>query len=262
MISPGNEPACWYDKLLVLWDLQPWRRAEVCRHFGREPDSRAVEPLIGALRDGYSMVRVAAADALGAIGDQRGAEALRKALGDKTAEVKGAAAVALGKMGDRRAVPALIGLLGDPKAEVRKAAAGLLERLGEPVGTLMMGALAGNADAVAQLVSSGDQRLVEPLIGLLGDPSRDVPEVAARVLEALGEPLGRLFCEALHIGGQAIQAMVEARDVRVVPPLIHTLQSPEALVRRNAATALAHFADRSEERRGGKECRSRGPAYH
>jgi HEAT repeat protein len=190
------------------------------------------------------MVRVAAADALGDIGAPRGAEALRKALGDKTAEVKGAAAVALGKMGDCCVVPALIGLLGDPKAGVREVAAGLLERLGEPVGALAMRALAGNAEAMAQLAIGRDRRTVEPLIGLLGDSSHEVREVAARVLEASGEPLGRLFCEALHIGGQAIQVMVEARDVRVVPPLIHTLQSPEVLVRRNAAITLDRFGDR------------------
>lgn len=244
MISPGNEPACWYDKLLGLGELQPWRRAEVCRHFGREPDSRAVEPLIGALRDGVSIVRVAAAGALGALGYQRAVEALRKALADRTVEVKGAAAVALGKMGDCCAVPALIGLLGDPKAEMRGVAAGLLERLGEPVGALAMRALAGSADAMAQLAIGRDGRLVEPMIGLLGDLSREVRENTARVLEALEEPLGRLFCDALGAGGQAIQVMVQTGDKRAIAPLIRTLLSPEAPVRRNAAIALGHFGDR------------------
>jgi len=107
-------------------------------------------------------------------------------------------------------------------------------------GTLNSGAkaaLAGNADALAQLIADRDRRLVEPLIGLLGDSSREVRENAARVLEALEEPLGRLFCDALGVGGQAIHVMVQTGDKRAVAPLIRTLLNPEAPMRRNAAIA-------------------------
>jgi len=59
----------------------------------------AVEPLIQALKDGYSHVREGAAKALGEIGDIRAVEPLIQALKDEDSDVRKIAAEALGKMG-------------------------------------------------------------------------------------------------------------------------------------------------------------------
>ena len=65
-------------------------------------DTRAVEPLIAALKDGHMDVRGAAAKALGKIGDARAVEPLVTSLRDEITNVRGAAAEALGKIGDPR----------------------------------------------------------------------------------------------------------------------------------------------------------------
>jgi hypothetical protein len=65
----------------------------------------AVPPLIQALGDWNSDVRVAACEALGEIGDGQAVPHLIQALGDGDEDVRAAACRALGEIGDRQAVP-------------------------------------------------------------------------------------------------------------------------------------------------------------
>jgi HEAT repeat protein len=58
-----------------------------------------VERLTKALRDGDSLIRMSAANALGEIGDPRAVEPLAAALRDSHSEVANAAAGAMGKTG-------------------------------------------------------------------------------------------------------------------------------------------------------------------
>ncbi len=90
--------------------------AEVARDaaatLGKLPaDAQAVDALGGVLRnaDGYfhSVVRAAAAAALGSLGDKRAVDALIAATRDSMAETSEEAVKALGLLGDRRAIPAL-----------------------------------------------------------------------------------------------------------------------------------------------------------
>ena len=69
------------------------------RALGEIKDTRAVEPLIEALKDSDKRVGIFAARALGNIGDARGVEPLIDALQDSDEEMRKWAADALEKLG-------------------------------------------------------------------------------------------------------------------------------------------------------------------
>jgi HEAT repeat protein len=150
--APAVEP--------LIGELQygGWQAAEVLGQIG---DTRAVEPLIAALKDEDSFVRWQAAEALGQIGDTRAVEPLIAALKDESKQVRGPAAEALRRIGDARTVESLIAALKDESKQVRGPAAEVLGQIGNP-------------------------RAVEPLIeALKDDDNNDVRIAAARALVAL-----------------------------------------------------------------------------
>lgn len=88
-------------------------RAGAARALGELGDSRAVEPLITALKDENAHVRRRATWALGELGDPRAVEPLRVALKDEDETVRADAATALEKLGNARAVEPLRAALED-----------------------------------------------------------------------------------------------------------------------------------------------------
>ena len=106
--------------------------------------------------------RIAAAEALGAIGDDRAVISLMSVLGHDSEDVRMFAAIALGKIGDERAVLPLIESLGDNHHMVRESAA------------LALGAL-------------GDTRAIDPLHAVLGDEYEEVRKAAAGALDLIDE---------------------------------------------------------------------------
>jgi len=118
------------------------RDAEVARDaaatLGRLPaDSQAVEALGDVLRnaEGYfhSVVRAAAAAALGSLGDRKAVDALIAATRDSMAETSEEAVKALGLLGDRRAIPALEQVVRNENGffleNVRKSAQDAIKRI-------------------------------------------------------------------------------------------------------------------------------------
>jgi HEAT repeat protein len=98
---------------------------------GALDDSRAVKPLLTALGDREPDVRAQAAWALGALDDHAAMEPLARALKDDDARVRRQAAWALGVLGDSRATSGLIGALKDSDAGVRRQAAWALGVIGK-----------------------------------------------------------------------------------------------------------------------------------
>ncbi|MCD4684978.1 MAG: HEAT repeat domain-containing protein [Anaerolineae bacterium] len=86
-----------------------WGRSSAAEALGQIDDTRAVQPLIEALQQGFS----SAAEALGQLGDARAVEPLIAALNDESQFVRGRTAGALGLLGDARAVGPLIAALQD-----------------------------------------------------------------------------------------------------------------------------------------------------
>ncbi|MBI1951734.1 MAG: VWA domain-containing protein [Acidobacteria bacterium] len=90
---------------------------ETVRILGRIGDDRALDPLAAVLREGPAGARLAAADALGALGLTRGIPALRAALADPAPEVRLASArsiVAIAGPAARQVIEAYIAAEADP----------------------------------------------------------------------------------------------------------------------------------------------------
>jgi HEAT repeat protein len=124
--------------------------------------SRAVDPLVAALKHPAWFARRNAAWALGALDDVRAVEALIPMMKDAEPAVREQTAWALGALDDRAAVPALIAGLRDADPRVRRQSAWA----------------AGAID---------DRRAVDPLLTVLRDADRSVREQAAWALGAIGD---------------------------------------------------------------------------
>jgi HEAT repeat protein len=86
------------DKLNFAKDKLSSAKSSATKTLGEVKDSRAVGPLIDALKDGGPSVRNKAAEALGEIKDTRAIEPLIGALNDKESQVREKAAEALKKI--------------------------------------------------------------------------------------------------------------------------------------------------------------------
>ena len=146
--------------------------------------------------------------------------------------------------------------LWDPEEGNREAARELVEEIGLENITEFPGWLEpfeeGEVDvvvrkaAVATLGKIGDERAVEPLIGVLSDDDWRVRWSAAEALGKIGderavEPLIEVLSyddgdENVHEA--AAEALGEIGDERTVEPLIGMLSDDNSRVRRNAAGAL------------------------
>jgi HEAT repeat protein len=202
----------------ALSDTEESVREAAAWTLGKLKDPRAVEPLIPALQDWFYTVREAAAWALGELGDPRAVIPLIDALGDTHGKVREAAVWALLKLGDRRAVDPLLKTLGDPDPKVREASA-------------------------VTLGTFGDHRAVDPLLKIMGDEDSKIREAASRVLEKLGEPLGRLIQSSLAGSREAGNELAVRKDPRSLDPLILSLRDRDGQVRRAAATVLGKIRD-------------------
>ena len=90
---------------------------------GVERSPRAIDLLIGALKDKNSQVRSAAAKCLGPSKDPRAVGPLIAALKDDDQWVRETAARALGEIRDSRTFELVITMIKDPNPDVRGAAA-------------------------------------------------------------------------------------------------------------------------------------------
>jgi HEAT repeat protein len=104
---------------------------DAARVLGQLGDARGVDPLTGALRDGNSTVRGAAAMGLGSLKESRAVPALISAVRDEAPDVRSAVAAALGDLRDKQAVPPLIQTLKDEYRMVKLAAALALADIGD-----------------------------------------------------------------------------------------------------------------------------------
>ncbi len=186
--APSIEPL-----LAALQDVESGVRVQAVQDLGTLGGAQAIDPLLTALHDPASAVREAAANAFIGIGDGREIEPLLAALQDLDSSVRYTAAIALGVRGDRRVIEPLAAALRDPESPVRVHAAGGLSYL-------------------------GDKRAVEPLLAALQDPEWDVRETAAMYLS-------------------------DIKDARAVEPLLAALQDPVSTVRRQVAETLGSVGE-------------------
>jgi HEAT repeat protein len=207
---------------------------------GQISDPRAIEPLVAALSDYY--LDEAAAGALGLIGADA-VEPLIAALEDQKPGVCGNAAAALGRIGDPRAVEPLIAALENQNAGAPIPAAVALGRIGDPRGVgPLIAALGARHEGVRKAASGALGRMgspaVEPLVAALKDPNKAVRAAAAAALESLGwqadtAEAGALYCATKGEWGKCVEIGGPS-----VKPLILRLTSSSWAERKAAAQAL------------------------
>ena len=204
--------------------------------------TRSVEALQRRVRIGPNVLRLAALDALEAIGTPAVLDPLVEALGHAHLKVRTRAAeivTRLGRAGKIDLARTVIWLLRSRDVNVRRMAVELVQTVRDPDGTLwpkLMAFLRDEdwwvrervMDALAEL--AGD-KLVRHLAGFLQDPSDTVRRFGVDALLRLRSPesLGILLRTAgsdpdWWVRERAIEAVAAIRDARAVPHIADIMQ--------------------------------------
>jgi len=196
-------------------------------------------------------VRNSAAAALGELGDTRAVEPLIAALRDQDRRVRKSAAAALGQMGDPRAVEPLIIALQDQYPGVALSATEALVQTGAPAIQPLIATLRDDNHAgywyLTQALGQIGAPAVPPLISALRDQHWRVRQGAAQALgriadaQAVQPLISALRDQHWRVRQGAAQALGKVADVQAVRPLIAALQDEHENVRRDAAQALGRI---------------------
>jgi HEAT repeat protein len=255
-------PSC-YNPPMLWWTLRQLKssnattRAKAAASLGVAENTAATGPLVEALRDPETDVRVAALTALGAIGDAAGAEgiltAVRESEAGRTAEmaarIRAAASEALGQLGPK-AAPRLVAALKDKNARVREAAiAGLGGVGGSDVERALAAALGDDRSAIRQaaalaLARAAGQRAIEPLAAALAHRDPQTRRSAAEALGAIGgDEAASTLSAAVREKDQAVREAVVRALGRIgtrtaVSALLTVYSGSDREARQAAAAAL------------------------
>ncbi|MDP6380223.1 MAG: HEAT repeat domain-containing protein, partial [Phycisphaerae bacterium] len=209
---------------------------------------------ISRTKGGVFLMRAAAAKALGNIGDARAMEPLIGSLKDNRFEVRREAAEALGKIKNTRAIEALIASLEDTQSSVQANSAQALAGFKDPRCTEpLLEALNDEAPEVRYWAVRGvaplkDDRCFEPLVEALKDENAEVRQAAVEGLAMLGaDAIEPLIMEALHEKDPIVMEVIAKAFVRIGTPaveaLLEALADDNWQVRRAAAEALGRIGD-------------------
>jgi len=234
--------------ILALKNRDPKIQYDAAEALGEVGDSRAVEPLVTALKnDEFSGVRWKAAEALSKLGSPA-VPALIGALRHDDDDVRWKAALALGEIGDPQAIEPLILLLCDKDRFVKSHAALALGVIGDPAVDPLLRALRegdGNLrwGAAIALGKIRDPRAIEPLIRALADKYENVRAESASSLASIGKPaLGPLLRFLKFSNGperlEVVSALGELHDTDAIQPLIQVLENAGDDERKAIADAL------------------------
>lgn len=188
-------------------------------------DSHVLEKLVEGLGDPRGLVRLRFAETLGEIGEAATPFLMQSLANHPNVVLRRAAAKTLTIIGDPIAVPTLLNsFLNDPDTVVRSSAAGALAKTGEAS--------------------------VPALLEILGDESKsqDIKGHAAWALAFIGSEGADYLYKALDSASLDVRCAVigaighvaqEQSDEKSCSLLVSTLTDPEAIIRAEAATALA-----------------------
>jgi HEAT repeat protein len=223
--------------------------ATVIGRIGAREDAQVVEFL---LKDPSPQVRRSAVDALAHLEPGTAAESLRLALADECSMVRIAAAGALGASGNDNVIELLCCLADDDDRDVRAAAVravGLLfPSLGDAASRdcasrLIDSALADDAPvaiAAVDALRSLDTRVDEHLEGVLARSEPELVQEAVRCIGAKGEAtsLEALLPLVSHpdwtVRSETIQVLADRRVAKAVPAILRRLETEQDDFVRNA----------------------------
>ena len=234
-------------------DADPWVRyygARSLGHLGRHSPAEASGVLLAlATHDSVPPVRIAALDALAALGDVAEAGALRAIADDPDPAVAAPALAALGTARGGDTLEPLVAALAHADRVRRVAALDALTRRGDADAVSAVAAVARHsADpeertrALAVLAATADQRAVGALVDVARDPRRSA-EVVATLATLPEERLAWLRAGLddgdVHVRCTVIEALGRMRHRAASALLAEALRDPHPGVHAAAAYALA-----------------------
>lgn len=240
--TPAVEPL-----VATLKDCKFWCR-DAAIALGQLGDTRAVEPLIIALKNPGIYVREEAAKALGKLGDRRAVQPLIDALEDPDSDVRNAAAFSLGKIGDAKAIDPLIAAMKNREWGERDHLVDALDILDWKPDLGANGTWYWiSKQNVEKCVCIGTSA-VDPLIAALNDKHWKICMTAAEALGKLGdtravEPLisSLKYSEYWSVRAKVAISLGEIGDVRAIDPLVAAINDHYFEVATAAREALLLF---------------------
>lgn len=228
----------------------PLTRVWAARILGRIQDPAAVEPLMKRLSDRHDLLRVAAAEALGALGDKRAIQLLVQAtLRDPAGQVRAHAAEAVAKLEGAGAIDILIAALSDPDYATRIRALEAFESISLEDTSALEGALRDPNLEVRKRAALALERVgyVDKIAAQLAEPD---PELGQRAYVKLVE-IGRaglveslsayLHHESFQVRARVATAVGELGATRLGPFLLKSLEDPVWPVRAAIAEAIGRL---------------------
>ena len=243
------------DRLAKVLTARDWKlRLRAVQALGGTRSVRAVEPLLTALADERSEVRMAAGEAIRKIGGTDTTKLLVRRLKNPNWRVREGAAVALGLLRDPAAIGPLENTVTDPQGEVRWAAAGSLCKFGRKAIDPLAARLAG-ADPAERLKAAvilgylRDKRCTKPLIGALGDSDASVRKSAAEALGRSAEYIAAKPLVPLLADGNPSVRTAAGEALREIGPdaiedLVPALKNTSTLIRSGACGVLGVIGSR------------------
>jgi HEAT repeat protein len=216
--SPMDQPATPLESLLNDLASPNYRvRWKAVQGLGEAREPRALEPLLGALKDRLPTIRIAALSALG-------------------------------RLRDRRAIAPAIVLLDDPDSKVRTSAAAALKKFGKAAHGPMLEAYRGGNARMRFVLLSALGRIKTPtiselLIAALDDDPVEIRLEAARVLAVRQDrrAVGRLLQAAAEAGPHQscyIRTLGAIGDPSAFEPLQALLGTHDFMLGREVVMAL------------------------
>jgi HEAT repeat protein len=217
---------------------------------------KAVEPLIGLLKDLKSSVRRIAAEALGRLGSEKAVEPLIGLLKDPDKDVRSSAADALEGFGSTKAIEPLAFLLNDREQDVRKNAVFSLGKLSarNKSGVIKNIYSKKNEKPIVRLTAAtillewGDNTGLEYLkkISKQDNVNRRI-EVAKVLGEAPSKQGTFILIEMLdekniRVKENVILSLGKAKAVSSLPYLHNLIQEPNTRIREAVVNALSGIA--------------------
>ena len=212
-----------------------------------EDNNRTIEEWIAMLQNDAWQVRWKAAKRLGEIRDTRAVEPLMKTLEDKDWAVRAKTIEALGQMDDDKVAKPVVMMLRDTHPEVYTTVSQILPTLGEAAVESLLWLLRESNPFIRERAAKAlglirDERVINPLLKVLGDRDSTVSQEAASALRTIGEPVIEHLAEAIDSNNKnrqwnAVVALGKLRDPRTVSTLLRVLDD-DAHIRLKTAQIL------------------------
>lgn len=221
-----------------------------------ESCSASFDKLVSSLASRESMVRVAAAECLGALGDTRAVEPLVRArFAEEYPRYVQVYENALRAINDPRAAELLLAALKSPKTKTRWAAAWSLGRLQITAGVDPLLKMLSSNDAEDRRMAADslgpmkDSRAVGPLCAALNGKDEVLRRYAADALGQIGDAhavdslIAALSDSDDGVRWNAANSLGDLQDDRAVEPLGRALNDDDENVQKAAADALGKIRD-------------------